>query len=143
MWWYTVISQFLGTQSFLNLVEYSRISTCSFSLFWIWWDKFISQISGTQSFLYWVEHSHVSIWWSTVISQFSHCLQSVLETETNDHQPLQSNSNQYERPCPAWVLVLTIKLTLFYDLIIDSVFSNFVIDVHCRCLQILWQNAKN
>ena len=33
------------------------------------------------------------------------------------------------------------KLTLFNDLTRDSIANNFVIDVYCRCLQILYKIA--
>ena len=33
--------------------------------------------------------------------------------------------------------------TLFYDLTRDSIANNFVIDVYCRCLEILYQIAIN
>ena len=33
------------------------------------------------------------------------------------------------------------KISLFYDLTRDSIANNFVIDVYCRCLEILRQIA--
>ena len=67
-WWNMLISQFGGTESFLNLVQHGHFS--------IWWNTVISQFCGTLSFLHFpdlVEHGHFyifPIWWNTVIFQF-------------------------------------------------------------------------
>ena len=47
----------------------------------------------------------------------------------------EKNDNHSVNPCKH------LQGTLFNDLTRDSIASNFVIDVYCRCLQILYQIA--
>ena len=80
--WAAVISQFGGTQSFLNFSLFSGTQSFlkHFSIWWttvisktwwnshisIRWNTVISQFRGSQSFLNFMEHSHFLIWWKHV-----------------------------------------------------------------------------